>query len=150
EGFQIRELTREHREALLKMYRGFTPLGMALGLPPTSEERRIDWIDHVCNLEQQINLGAFSADGELVAHCFLATSGTHEAELAFFVRQEHRRLGIGSSLVERALQCAAQKKVQRVWALNAAENLATQGLLERSGFRVSQYLLPAIEFDITL
>jgi RimJ/RimL family protein N-acetyltransferase len=148
EGFQIQKLTRVHREALLGMYRGFKPLGLALGLPPRTEESRVDWIDRT--LEQHINLGTFASAGELVGHCFLALSSIREAELTLFVRQEFRRQGVGTELIRRALECAARKNLHRIWALNAAENLAVQGLLERSGFRISQYVLPAIEFDITL
>jgi RimJ/RimL family protein N-acetyltransferase len=143
-------LTRNDREVLAEMYRGFEPLGAAHGLPPTNEERRIDWIDGACLLGQQINLGAFSPAGDLVGHCFLAVSGIHEAELAIFVRQEYRRQGIGSDLVKRALQSATQEKLQRVWALVGVEDLRVQRLLTRNGFRFLQYALPAVEFDITL
>ena len=150
EAFQILRLTQKHRNVLVEMYRGFEPLGSAMGLPPTNEERRVDWIDRACALGQQINLGAFSPAGDLVAHCFLAVSGIHEAELAIFVRQEYRRRGLGSELVKRALECAAGEKRQRVWAVVGVEDLLVQRVLTRNGFRFSQYALPAVEFDITL
>jgi RimJ/RimL family protein N-acetyltransferase len=148
EGFEIRLLTRHDRKVLAEMYRGFEPLGAAMGLPPTNEERRVDWIDRA--LEQQINLGAFSPAGDLVGHCFLAASDIHEAELAIFVRQEFRRQGIGFALVKRTLRSAAQEKLQRVWAIVGVEDLLVQRMLARNGFGFSQYALPAVEFDITL
>jgi GNAT superfamily N-acetyltransferase len=148
DALQILPLTLSHREILLRMYRGFQPLGSALGLPPRNEECRVDWIDYV--LRQRINLGTFSAAGDLTAHSFLAISGIGEAEIALFVRQEYRRRGIGANILKRTLQCAAREGLHRIWAVTAAQDFITQGVLKCSGFLFSRYMLPAIEFDIQL
>lgn len=148
DGFQLCLLNASHREVLVRMYRSFEPLGMALGLPPINEAGRALWIDHA--LRQAINCGAFSAAGDMVGHSFLALSGMGEAEIALFVRQEYRRRGIGSNLIGTILQWAARERVRRITALIAAQNVPAERLLKRCGFRFSQYLLPAVEFDIGL
>jgi GNAT superfamily N-acetyltransferase len=147
-ALQVLPVTISHREILLRMYRSFEPLGLALGLPPRNEECRVDWIDYA--LRQRINLGTFSPAGELIAHSFLAISGVGEAEIALFVRQEYRRRGVGANILKRTFQCAAREGLQHIWAVTAAQDFTTQSVLKCSGFRFSQYILPAIEFDIEL
>ena len=144
--FQLCRLNASHREILVQMYRSFEPLGQALGLPPINEERRTLWIEHA--LRQAINCGGFLATGDLVGHSFLALAGMGEAEIAVFVRQEHRRRGIGTNLIGTILQWAARERVRRITGLIAAQNIPGERLLKGCGFRFSQYLLPAIEFDI--
>jgi GNAT superfamily N-acetyltransferase len=95
DGFQLCLLNASHREILVRMYRSFEPLGLALELPPINEAGRALWIDHA--LRHAINCGAFSAAGDLVGHSCLALSGMGEAEVALFVRLEYRRRGIGAS-----------------------------------------------------
>jgi len=147
-AIQLRPLNRSYRDILLRMYRGFGPLGLELGLPPRNEEGRQIWIDSV--IQQEINIGAFSPSGDLLGHGFLATSGMGEAEVAFFVQQGYRRRGIGTALVKAVLQWAEQRGLRRVWSMNAAENDSAMRVLKRCGFRFSQYVLPGIEFDIEL
>lgn len=146
EAFQIRPMNANHREILIRMYRSFEPLGLALGLPPINEARRALWIHHA--LGQAINFGAFSPAGELAGHSFLALSSMGEGEIALFVRQEYRRRGHGANLIRAILQWAAQERVRRIMGLIAAQDVPAARLLKRCGFRFSQYLLPAMEFDI--
>jgi GNAT superfamily N-acetyltransferase len=145
---RIHPLSVSHREILLRMYRSFEPLGLALGLPPGNEDNRVVWIEHA--LRQEINLGAFSSSGDLVGHSFLAISDVNEAEIAFFVRQEYRRRGIGTELVTALLPWSARRGLHHVWALVGAQDVPAEGLLRRCGFRFSRYVLPAIEFGIDL
>jgi len=146
DAIQLRLLNASHREILLRMYRSFEPLGLALSLPPIKEAGRAHWIDHA--LRQAVNCGAFSGAGDLVGHSFLALLGMGEAEIALFVRQEYRRLGIGANLIRTILQWAARERVRRITGVIPAQDAAAERLLKRCGFRFSQYLLPAMEFHI--
>ncbi len=70
--------------------------------------------------------------------------------MALFVQQKYRRRGIAANLIGAILQRAAQKRVRRIRSLIAAQDVTAECLLKRCGFRFSQYLLPAMEFDIEL
>ena len=101
-GIRIRAVGRRHRDLLSAMYDGFDPLGAALGLPPPASETRRSWIGRA--LGQKWNLAAFSREGRIVGHCFLAADDPASAELAIFVHQESRgrgnRSGVGESRAE--------------------------------------------------
>src|SRR5579872_1329270 len=130
-AIEFRPLTLWHRDILLRMYRGFEPLGLAFGLPPRNEEGREIWIDRA--LRHEINTGAFSQAGDLLGHSFLVASGVAEAEIAFFVHQVYRQRGIGTALVKAVLRWAEQRSLHRVWAMSVAENVLAMRLLKRCG-----------------
>ena len=132
-AFQLRPLTHRDRDILLRMYRDFHPLGGAHGLPPRTEEARRGWIDRA--LGQDIDIGAFLADGKLAGHSFLAPSDPGEFELAVFVHQRARHLGVGTAMLKELLERAEQKGVVRVCALTASDNVPKLRLLQRCGFR---------------
>jgi RimJ/RimL family protein N-acetyltransferase len=133
---QIRPLILADREILLGMYRTFEPLGGAQGLPPRVEEARQTWIDRA--LQREVNVGAFSAGGDLVGHSFLASSDAGEAELGIFVHQRSRQRGIGTGLLRAILQRAEQRGLRRIHAVTTYDNIPKLRLLKRCGFRLLQ------------
>jgi RimJ/RimL family protein N-acetyltransferase len=133
---QIRPLTLADHESLLGMYQTFEPLGGAQGLPPRVEEGRQTWIDRA--LQREVNVGAFSAGGDLVGHSFLASSGAGEAEFGIFVHQRARQRGIGTDLLRAVLQGAEQRGLRRIHAVTTYDNIPKLRLLKRCGFRILQ------------
>jgi RimJ/RimL family protein N-acetyltransferase len=133
---QIRPLILADREILLEMYRTFEPLGGAQGLPPRVEEARQTWIDRA--LQGEVNVGAFSAGGDLAGHSFLASSNAGEAELAIFVHQRSRQGGVGTELLRAVLQRAEQLGLRRIRAVTTPDNIPKLHLLKRRGFRFLQ------------
>jgi GNAT superfamily N-acetyltransferase len=130
------------------MYDGFEPMGEALGLPPRGPEARHRWIAGALN--QGVNVTAFAAMAEVVGHCFLVRDGGSSAEMAVFVRQEFRRLGIGLALVKTALEWGRSAGIRRVWTLTGSENRAALHLQLRCGFRLVEWLAGAAELEIEL
>jgi RimJ/RimL family protein N-acetyltransferase len=145
-GIQIGEVTPRHRKALVRMYGRFDPLGAAFGLPPRSPEARRAWICEA--LTHATNVAAFDAKGAIVGHCFLAPDGPDSAELAVFVRQEHRRCGIGSALLRAALERASASGLRRVWTMTALDNQASLRLQESCGFRIAKAAVATVEMEI--
>lgn len=143
---EIREVSRADRDALLRMYRTFDPLGVAQGLPPRSEEARQEWIDRA--LAEEFNWGAFTAAGDAAGHVFLAGSAPREVELAAFVHQGFRQRRIGTALVKAALARAARDQMRRVWALVSTDNLPALRLLKRCGFRSARLTFPTVELEL--
>ncbi|MBI3697225.1 MAG: GNAT family N-acetyltransferase [Acidobacteria bacterium] len=145
---QIRALSPADRELLLAMYGSFEPLGVAQGLPPRSEEASQTWIDHA--LQEEMNVGAFSAAGEPAGHAFLAAAEPGVAELAVFVHQSFRGRGIGTALVRAVLAAAENKGLRRVWAQTSSDNVPALRMLKRCGFRSLKFTFPVVEMAIEL
>ncbi len=145
---RIRRLTGADDRTLAEMYRQFEPLGVAAGLPPRNEQARREWIKR--SLEHEINFGAFSPNGELAGHCFLAADGPGSAEMAVFVHQNFRNQGVGRQLIRAAIQEACRKHIQRVWTMTSADNLAALALLKRCGFRTTQRSVTAFDLELEL
>jgi GNAT superfamily N-acetyltransferase len=116
------------------MYESFDPLGAALGLPPHRAEARSEWIGRA--LGQKLNMGAFSLAGEMVGHCFLAADKPASAEMAVFVHQASRRVGVGTALVNAALDWAGAAGLRLVWSVTSSDNRAAVRLQCKCGFRV--------------
>jgi phosphinothricin acetyltransferase len=147
-AFHVRQLTDEDRETLLQMYRNFYPLGGAQGLPPRTEEARRGWIDRA--LGQEINIGAFLVDGELTGHSFLASSEAGESELAVFVHQRARHMGVGTAMVKAIVEQAERRGLRRICALTSSDNVSKLRLLARCGFRSSESTYDAEIFVLDL
>ena len=145
---QIRPIGPLQRDLLIRMYDQFDPLGAALGLPPHTPEARRNWL--VSALGQIVNVAAFSPSEEIVGHCFLAADTTGGGEAAVFVHQETRRNGIGTALLQAALQRAWVAELRRVWAVSASDNRAALSLLTRCGFQVAHSASAETEWDIEL
>ncbi len=62
--------------------------------------------------------------------------GRNEAEFAVLIRDEFQMLGLGSELLRRLLQVGRDEKLDRVFAVMAAENNAMRKIAARAGFRL--------------
>ena len=134
-------------DLLLGMYDRFDPLGAALGLPPRTAAVRRSWIGDA--VRQKLNVAAFSPEGEIVGHCFLASGDSGSAEMAVFVRQDSRMRGIGTALVKRALKWACAAGLRRVWGVTSFDNRAALRLLWRCGLRAAT-VSSVIEMEVEL
>jgi GNAT superfamily N-acetyltransferase len=145
---QIRGIGPLQRDLLIAMYDRFDPLGAALGLPPRTAEGRCEWIGSA--LGQKVNVAAFSPVGEVVGHCFLAADKAASAEMAVFVHQESRRIGVGTALVKAALACGGAAGLRRVWSMTSFENGAALCLQKNCGFRLAKSVSLETELEIDL
>ena len=145
-NIRIAPIGPAHQNLLKGMYDRFDPLGAALGLPPPNGEVRFEWI--LTALGHKINVAAFSPDGKVVGHCFLAPDTPGSAELAIFVDQEFRRRGIGTALVKAALARASAAGLERVWSTTVSR--VALHLQQKCGFRVTNFVFPGVELEIGL
>jgi GNAT superfamily N-acetyltransferase len=144
---QIRGIGPPQRDLLIAMYDRFDPLGAALGLPPRTAERRCEWIGSA--LGQKVNVAAFSV-GEVVGHCFLAADKAASAEIAVFVHQESRRIGVGTALVKAALDWGGAVGLRRVWSMTSSDNRVALRLQKNCGFRLTKSVSLETELEIFL
>ncbi len=144
---QIRGIGPPQRDLLIAMYDRFDPLGAALGLPPRTAEARCEWIGSA--LGQKVNVAAFSPAGEVVGHCFLAADKPASAEMAVFVHQESRRIGVGTALVKAALDWGGAVGLRRVWSMTSSDNRVALRL-QNCGFRLTKSISLEAELEIDL
>lgn len=147
-NIKIRTGCLQDRDALLAMYRGFDPLGAALGLPPFNESARCDWIDRL--LGDALHWVAVQDDGRIVGHTMLVESGPMESEVAFFVHQDFRCQRIGTLLVVAALAEARQLGYRRIWALVCSDNIPALKLLRARAFSHARSSPPTVELELLL
>ena len=126
----VRRLTGADEPLLEEMYRTFTPLAAAQGLPPRRAAQRASWLD---KLRHGINFVAF-VDDHLAGHLALLPIGD-AAEMACFVHQDFRRRGLATALTRAAAEEARAAGYRRLSVFIDTHNLgARQGLL-KFGFR---------------
>jgi GNAT superfamily N-acetyltransferase len=145
---QIRGIGPPQRDLLITMYDQFDPLGAALGLPPRTAEARCEWIGSA--LGQKVNVAAFSPAGAVVGHCFLAADKPASAEMAVFVHQESRRIGVGTALVKAALDRGGSEGLRRVWSMTSSDNRVALRLQKNCGFRLTKSVSLETELEIDL
>jgi len=70
--------------------------------------------------------------------------GKNEAEVAFLVRDEYQRRGLGTELLRRLAQVAREEHIASIHAYMLQENIEMQGLIKKLGFRLSTTDDPAV------
>lgn len=131
----LRKMADQDYERLVRMYEEFEPKGEFQGLPPRSTSQIKKW------LTQLRELGFFQfvaeVDSHIVGHCLLCPSQrTTEAELAIFLQQDYRGLGLGKQLLLRTLNFGCKNlELQYVWLFVMGSNPTALRLFESVGFR---------------
>jgi ribosomal protein S18 acetylase RimI-like enzyme len=124
---------RDH-ESLVAMYVAFDSADRAQGIPPTSEDRIVEWLDSITG-ETTVNVVA-THDGDVVGHATLVPDDRPgSAELAIFVLQAYQGAGIGTRLLESLLGAGAEAGFDQVWLTVERWNDPAIGLYENVGFR---------------
>jgi GNAT superfamily N-acetyltransferase len=95
-------------------------------------------------------VAAFSPAGEVVGHCFLAADKPASAEMAVFVHQDSRRIGVGTALVKAALDWGGAAGLRRVWSMTSSDNRVALRLQKNCGFRLTNSLSLEAELEIDL
>lgn len=142
----IREVSERDLPRLRAMYADFQPKESALGLPPATEGEQDRWLRAM--LRTGFNFVA-EREGELVAHLVLIRVGDL-ANMAIFVHQDYRRRGIGTALLQVALEQARDMGLRQVLVtLGAEEGPVKEGLVQ-AGFIVSRETEAGTELVLTL
>jgi acetyltransferase len=70
--------------------------------------------------------------------------GTNEAEIAFIVRDEYQRRGLGTELLRRLVQIARDERLDSLLAYLLLENAGMQTLVRKMGFRIAETEDPSV------
>ena len=117
------------------MYVEFEPKGEYQGLPPRSESQIRRWLTQL--REQSFDQFVAAVGERIVGHAMLCPSQRRtEAELAIFLHQDYRGLGLGRRLLLGVLNFGCKKLVlDRVWLFVTGSNPVALHLFEDVGFR---------------
>jgi L-amino acid N-acyltransferase YncA len=127
QNIRIRQASDSDRESILSFYADFEPRGEAVGMPPAKELE--EWLD---SLATSPNFLAVT-DGEVVGHGWVRPEG-EAGEVAVYVHQNYRRLGIGRRLLTTLIEEARHLHLGRVWGMADASNAAMFQLARSAGF----------------
>ena len=92
------------------------------------------------------------ADGTIIGHATLTSSGEAPPEIAFAVADAWQGRGIGSALLRAVIEAAERRGTRCVSAILLADNVAMRRLLERAGrpWRVAAFDGATIEVRLEL
>jgi GNAT superfamily N-acetyltransferase len=138
------------REALTAMYEAFDPADRAQGIPPTTTDRIVDWLDTITGPET-VNVVAWHGD-DVVGHATLVPDDENgTVELAIFVLQSHQSAGVGTQLIRALLGAGRAAGFERVWLTVERWNAPAISLYEKMGFDATdtESLEHEMELDLT-
>jgi GNAT superfamily N-acetyltransferase len=120
-------------EALMEMYTCFYPRPGSQGLPPSDPAECHLWIEGL--VERGINFIATRGHKAPIGHvCLMPDLVRSEAEFMIFVAQADRKLGIGTALALKAIGCATEMGLVRIWLCVSSYNIAAIRLYLKVGF----------------
>lgn len=131
----LRKFESDDFDRLVAMYAAFEPKGEFQGLPPATVPRITAWLRHLCLAGDEqfvIDVG-----DRIVGHSMLCLSENRaEAELAIFLHQGYRGLGLGKKLLLGTLNYGCkQMQLDRVWLSVQGSNPVALCLFEGAGFK---------------
>lgn len=130
---QVREYAFEDFRDLVEMYKGFSPKGVAQGLPPPDLRHIAHWLDQV----QHKSWALLAWDGQRVAaHALLCPISDAAVEFAVFVHQAYRRAGLGATLAGLAIDLAARAGFAELLVTTKLRNQAALCLYRKVGFHL--------------
>jgi len=140
-GLRLRTLTRRDAELVVRATSAET--GPALWSPHpagpyTLNDAQAALRDWDPDAEAQTSYGILD-DGELLGALGLMPDGPRSAELAYWVRPQSRRQGLALRGVQEITQWAHRDAgLTRIWLEINPDNVASQRLAERAGYRYEQ------------
>jgi L-amino acid N-acyltransferase YncA len=153
----IRDATREDLAGIVAIYNATVPSRLSTAdLEPVSVESRVAWLERRDRARHP--LWVAELDGELAGwlgfeQFYGRAAYAATAELSVYVAAGRRRAGVGSALLERALQRAPGFGLSTLLALVFAHNEPSVQLFARRGFERWGYLprvalLDGVERDL--
>jgi GNAT superfamily N-acetyltransferase len=143
----VRAYSFDDFEALVEMYKSFTPKRVAQGLPPPDVPRIAHWLDHL----QNGSAALLAWDGKkIVAHAILCPISKRQVEFTIFVLQDYRADGLGTLLSKLTFGWAADLGFTNVLLVTELSNYRALGLFHKLGFSVKSSFGEECEMQLDL
>ncbi len=132
----LRFLTLEDKEKILKMFSSMSDDTLRWSLPPYDEE----WINRTLAIIENL-IPLIAVHGErIVGSCTIAKSRHARrkgvGDIGIFLHEDFHRVGLGTAMMELALDLARKQELHRIWLEVAEGNKAAIGLYEKIGFKI--------------
>ena len=143
----IKTLGEKEQQQLISMYLAYEPRNSFSGLPPTTDEACVQWVEGM--VAAGTNLVALSFDKGVVGHAALFPMDEETCEMLVVVSQKQQKLGIGGELTRCSIQLAHELGFQAIRLNVEAGNHVARHLYEKCGF---EYLTRGLlgELDMRL
>ena len=143
----IKELDEKTHQRLVGMYLAYEPRNSFSGLPPTTDESCVQWVQGM--IATGISLVAVSSDKSVVGHAALFPMDEETCEMLVVVSPKEQRLGIGSELTRCSIQFAHELGFEAIRLSVEAGNHVARHVYEKCGF---EYLTRGLlgELDMRL
>lgn len=107
---------------------------------------RMCFLDYDREIALLIERGTTSGQGrEIIAIGRLSERpGSHDAEVAFLVRDQYQRQGLGTELLRRLIEIARNEHLERLLAFILLENTEMQSLVRKAKFRITTTEDPSV------
>jgi len=125
----------QDKEALVSMYAGMSPEALKWGMPPYDRARIERWTSDLTN---NISLIARSEEG-VVGHLYMFRTPYERrkgvADLLIYIHQDFQDLGLGTRMMEKAIELAKQRGFHRLGLTVVADNHRAIRVYEKVGFK---------------
>jgi RimJ/RimL family protein N-acetyltransferase len=131
----LRKFQEKDFDGVVAMYAAFEPKGEFQGLPPHTVWEIKRWIRAF--MEADDAQFVIEVDGRIVGHAVLCVSAQKiDAELAIFIHQNYRGLGLGRKFLLGVLNFGCKTlELDRVWVSVQGSNARALRLFEGVGFK---------------
>jgi L-amino acid N-acyltransferase YncA len=152
ESIQIRLAAPADLPSIVKIYNQAVPTHQSTAntTPYTAEGRRDWFMEHK---PEKRPIFVATVDDQLVGWCSLSyyrpgrMALRFTAEISYYVDSFHQGQGVGSSLIQQALQVCPSLGIKNVVAVVIDRNEGSRRLLEKMGFQQWGFLPRVLDFD---
>jgi RimJ/RimL family protein N-acetyltransferase len=125
----------EDKEALVSMYAGMSVEAIKWGLPPYDRARIERWTSDLTNRIILIARSEERIVGHLQVFRFPEERRKGVAELFVYIHQDFQNVGLGTSMMRRAIELAKERGFHRIGLTVVADNHRAIKVYEKLGFK---------------
>lgn len=132
------------RAKLIEMYLNYDPKLRCLGLPPTSKEAIMSWIDYLA--ENGFTIIAEKED-RIIGHLVIVPTEKNEVDLTIFVHQNYQNLGLGQEMMKLIIDFCRKSGFDAITLVTERTNARAIHVYKKLGFEI---VAPYYEYDMRL
>ncbi len=148
----IRKATLDDLEAIRAIYNQAIAAGFqTVDILPVTMENRRAWFE--AHPPEKYPIFVAEIDGQVVGYLSLSAyrpgrlAVRHTAEVSYYLHKDHQRQGIGSALLNYALEQCPTLEIKTLFAILLESNQASYKFLEKFGFEKWGHLPRIADFD---
>jgi CBS domain-containing protein/RimJ/RimL family protein N-acetyltransferase len=129
----LKEVTRDVREKVLKMYQDFEPKESYQGLPPVDPNRLIQWVNSM--LDGGFNIAGLTFEQDAVCHGAIFGIDDSRCEFILAVAPSYQNAGIGIQLTRIIKKVSQELGYDNIWLCVEPYNTKAKHIYSKLGFQ---------------